>query len=308
MAAASGPADVSARASSGCIRSARLISGRRGSGRCGARRRISSTVVGGTRDGIGERSMRRIARASRTVGPLRAGTDEWPPRPSTRSSTLVVPFSATPIAATGRFTPGNAPCATAPPSSSTSHGRTPRASSSSTAATAAVPGHLLVAPEGQPDVLGRLVPGLQEPLDRLADRGHAPLVVQGAATPDRAVDDLRGERRVLPRCRLVDRDHVEVRHQHHRLVVTPTGPTEEQTVGADPGELEPLVQQGEVAAQLVEQPVERRGVDAGRIAVGDARDADQRLQLRDGPVGHGRQPSRRGRPSRTRDACRGAAR
>ncbi|WP_289232080.1 hypothetical protein [Barrientosiimonas endolithica] len=49
------------------------------------------------------------------------------------------PFSATPIIAAGRCSPGNTPSTTAPPSSITSHGRTPRAASASTAASAAVP-------------------------------------------------------------------------------------------------------------------------------------------------------------------------
>ncbi len=101
--------------------------------------RIRSTVVSGSRAAIGDRSTFTIACARRAVGPLRAGVEAWPPRPSTRSSTLVVPFSATPMAATGRFTPGNASYATAPPSSSTSHGRTLRRTSSSTAAGAVGP-------------------------------------------------------------------------------------------------------------------------------------------------------------------------
>ena len=101
--------------------------------------RIRSTVVSGSRAAIGERSSLTIARARRAVGPLRVGVEAWPPRPSILSSTLVVPFSATPIAATGRLTPGKASWATAPPSSRTSQGRTPRRTSSATAAGAVGP-------------------------------------------------------------------------------------------------------------------------------------------------------------------------
>ena len=47
----------------------------------------------------------------------------------------------------------------------------------------------------------------------------------------------------------------------------------------DPGELEPLVQQRELALQLGEERVEGVGVDLRRVAVRDRRDADQGLQL-----------------------------
>ena len=80
-----------------------------------------------------------MARASRAVGPNLAGVDAWPPRPSTRSTTLVTPFSVTPIAPTGGLMPGNASAAMAPPSSTTNHGSTPRRLSSATASPAAVP-------------------------------------------------------------------------------------------------------------------------------------------------------------------------
>ena len=52
-------------------------------------------------------------------------------------------------------------------------------------------------------------------------------------------------------------------------------------MGVDPGQLEPLVQQRELPRQLGDERVERRGVDLGRVAVGDRRDADQRLELAD---------------------------
>ena len=150
---------------------------------------------------------------------------------------------------------------------------------------------LLVAAEGQPDVLGRRVAGLEQRLDGLADRRDAALVVEGAATPDRrsggAVVDLGAERVVLPRCLGIDRHDVEVGHQHDRPLGARAGPAEEEPVGADDGEAQPLVQQRELHGQLGQQPVERLRVDARGVAVGDGRDAHERLQRGDHAVGHG---------------------
>ena len=50
-----------------------------------------------------------------------------------------MPFSVTPMTPSGALTPGNAPPAIAPPSSSTSHGVTPRSRRMPTASIAAVP-------------------------------------------------------------------------------------------------------------------------------------------------------------------------
>ncbi len=122
-------------------------------------------------------------------------------------------------------------------------------------------GDLLVAAEGQPEVLCRPVTGCEESFDRLTDGGDAALVVEGAAAPHGAVDDLGREGRVLPGRRLVDRYDVEVRHQHDRTVAARAGPTEEQTVAADTGELQLLVEQGELRLELGQQPVEGVGVD-----------------------------------------------
>ena len=139
IAAVSGPAASRARVTTGRMRAALAMSGRTASGACGAIRRNSSIVASGVLAGSGERSSRRIALARRAVGPIRAGVAAWPPRPSTRSSREVVPFSVTPMAPIGAATPGNAWCATAPPSSRTNHGRTPRRTSSATAFPAAPP-------------------------------------------------------------------------------------------------------------------------------------------------------------------------
>jgi len=145
--------------------------------------------------------------------------------------------------------------------------------------------HLLVAAEGEPHVLRRGEVPLEQDLDRLADAHQGALVVEGAAAPDSPVVDLGGEGRVLPRGRLVDRDHVEVRHQDDGPGRRRAGPAEEEAVGADPGLLQGGVQAGEQPLVLGEEGVERRGVDVGRVAVGDRRDAHQGLQLGHDVVG-----------------------
>ena len=121
--------------------------------------------------------------------------------------------------------------------------------------------------------------------------GDAALVVERPAAPDRraggGVVDLAAERVVLPRGLGVDGHDVEVRHQHDRALGARPGPVEEQAVGADTRELQPLVQQRELRRELGQQPVEGVGVDARGVAVGDGRDADERLQSGDHAVGHG---------------------
>ena len=52
--------------------------------------------------------------------------------------------------------------------------------------------------------------------------------------------------------------------------------------------VEPLVQQREPGRQLGQEPVEGVGVDAGRVAVGDGRDADEGLQGADHAPSTGR--------------------
>ncbi len=139
-AAGSAPAASSARLSSGCSRRALANSGRRAQRVRAARCRVNISSVGsGSEAANGRFSRRTTARAIRAVGPPGAGVEEWPPRPSARSSSVVVPFSETPITPSGGSTPGNASCAIAPPSSSTNHGVTPRRRSSSTAAVASGP-------------------------------------------------------------------------------------------------------------------------------------------------------------------------
>ena len=110
------------------------------------------------------------------------------------------------------------------------------------------------------------------------------LVVEGAAAPDRAVDEVGAERRVLPGRALVDGYDVEVGHQHDRPLGAAPGQRNSRRVVVDPGQLEALVQQRELALELGEERVERRGVDARGVAVGDGRDPHQGLELGDGPV------------------------
>ena len=176
--------------------------------------------------------------------------------------------------------PVNASCAMAPPSST----HEPRPDAAPLQLLDGGVGRrtedLLVAAERQPDVLR---PGVKSPLeqglDRLADPDQAALVVEGAAAPDLPVDDVAAERVVLPGA--LDRYDVEVGHQHDRPLAARPAPVEEQAVRVHPGQLEPLVQQRELARELGDELVERRGVDPLGLAVGDGRDADQRLQLRD---------------------------
>ncbi len=155
IAALSGPSAVSTLVSAGPSRSAFAMTGRRGSGAWGAIRRNSSRVGAGRLVGIGLRSSRTSAFASRTVGPLRAGVEACPPRPDARRWRDMIPFSVTPTTPMGLPTPVNASCAIAPPSSSTNQGRTPRSRSSADRGDRRRAEDLLVAAEAQPHVLRR---------------------------------------------------------------------------------------------------------------------------------------------------------
>ena len=203
-------------------------------------------------------------------------------------------------------TPGNASCAIAPPSSRTNHGRTPRRASSATACSAAVPNTSSSQPNDSQTSWAGVKSPLEQGLDRLADPDQAALVVEGAAAPDLAVDDVAAERRRAARSPSTGTTS--------RCAISTTGrlgararPVEEQAVGVHPGQLEPLVQQRELPRELVDELVERRGVDALGVAVGDGRDPDQRLQLRDGARQLGaRPPSASWRARLVAEAGRGA--
>ena len=185
--------------SSGRSRSAFASSGRSARGACGAIRRSSSTVGSGTLAAIWWRSSRVIARASRAVGPLRAGVEACPPRPSTaqleRGDALLGDADDADRRGDAGERLGRDRAALV------DHEPGPRrrgVRSSSTASGAAVPETSSLQPkDSQTSWAGREVL-LQQGLDGLADRDQRALVVEGAAAPDRAVVDLGAERRVLP--------------------------------------------------------------------------------------------------------------
>ena len=319
IAAASGPAATSARVSTGLRRSALAISGLSAAGACGARRRISSIVGAGVWAGKGERSSRMIARAIRAVGPHPRRRRRVPAAPLDheleRGDALLghADHADRDGDAGERVVRDRAALVDDEPGP---HAAVPQLGHRELRRLA---GHLLVAAEREPDVLAGGEPCLEVPLDRLADRDQAALVVERAATPDVAVHDLRGERRVLPRCVRVDGDDVEVGHQDDRPLGRRTGPAEEQAVGRDPGELQLRVDAGELGRELGQEGVERRGVLLGRVAVRHGRDPHQRLELGDGGVrlGDGHDgtlppsapnlcgpPDRSGRPSRRKGPVR----
>ncbi len=234
-----------------------------------------------------ERSTFRIARASRAVGPFRVGVDACPPRPSTRSTTLVVPFSVTPMAPTGGLMPGNASPAIAPPSSRTNHGRTPRRVSSATASVAAVP----------------LTSSSDPRLSHTSWAGVKPRSTNRSTASQMATTQPLSSRVPRPHtapswisaenggcCQGADSSTGTTSRwaiSTTGLSVVRAGPAEEQAVAADAGELERGVEPREETRVLGEQRVERRRVDPLGVAVGDGRDAHQRLQLGHGPRRHG---------------------
>ena len=288
IAADSGPAAIRARVSTGVRRAALAMSGRSASGACGAIRCISSMVGLGVLGGNGFFSSRRMARASRLVGPIFVGHRRVPAAALDgqleRGGALLghPDHGDRRLHARERLVRDRAALVEDEP------GAYAAAYQLRDRGRRGLPEDLLVAAERQPDVLRRRDVALQQPLDRLADADEAALVVEGAAAPDPAVDDVGAERGVLPGCLLVDGDHVEVRHQHDRPVGGAAAPVEEQAVGVDAGEVETLVQQRELALELGEERVEGIGVDQRRVAVRDGGDADECLQLRHHPVSHGR--------------------
>ena len=238
----------------------------------------------GARAGIGERSSARIARASRAVGPFRAGVEAWPPRPSTRSSTLVVPFSVTPIDADRPADPGER--VVRDRAALVEHEPRPdaAASSSATAPRRVGPNTSSSQPkESQTSWAGREA-SLEQPLDGLADRRPGSPCRRGCRGP-------RPRRRRSRRenggcCQGADSSTGTT----SRCAISTTGrsalapaPVEQQAVGADAGQLEALVEQRELprAARRGERRTRAVSTALG-VAVGDGRDPDQRLQLRHG--------------------------
>ena len=89
--------------------------------------------------GAGFFSMRVTAFASLPTMVLRGGAEAWPPSLFMSRKSCIWPFSEVPTSAQGASTPGNTPETTAPPSSSTKAGTTPRRCSSSTMSAAESP-------------------------------------------------------------------------------------------------------------------------------------------------------------------------
>ena len=83
--------------------------------------------------------MRVTAFASSPAMVCAGGAEACPPRLAISRCSCIWPFSEVPMSAQGCLTPGNTPCTTAPPSSSTSAGVTPRAASVSTMSAAEGP-------------------------------------------------------------------------------------------------------------------------------------------------------------------------
>ena len=111
----------------------RLASTRR-MGKLAWRPRVSSifSTGGVSVKGAGLASTSQTASASSPTMVCGGGEEACPPRLSASRDRRSCPFSAVPTRAQGCFTPGNAPVTTAPPSSSTSAGRTPRSASAVT--------------------------------------------------------------------------------------------------------------------------------------------------------------------------------
>ena len=223
-----------------------------------------------------------IARASRAVGPLRAGVEACPPRPSTRSSREVTPFSVTPIDADRRghsrerLGGDRAALVDDEPRAGRRGAR-----SSSTASAAAVPETSSLQPKdsqtswaGVKSCSSRVSTASQiatsAPLSSRVPRPQiAPSWIsapnggccQGASsstgTTSRWAISTTGRSALAP-AQWKSSPWVSIA-----------------------GQLEPLVQQRELARQLGDELVERGGVDLVRVAVGDRRDADQGLELAD---------------------------
>ena len=114
---------------------------------------------------------------------------------------------------------------------------------------------------------------------QIADQ--AALVVEGAAAPDRAVDDRRRRTAGAARARLVDRDDVEVRHQHDR----PRRRSRRASGRAGRGCATRVSSSRSCSSGNWRASSARNASNAAvstrvGVAVGDGRDPDQRLQLR----------------------------
>ena len=185
------------------------------SGACGASRRNSSTVGAGTLAGIGERSSRVIARASRAVGPSLAG------RRGVAAAALDAQLDrddallghaddADRLADAGERVVRDR-------AALVDHEPRPDAAAAGAPRRPARPPYR-TPPRRSRTTARRPGPGVKSRSSRVSTasqiRDQAALVVEGAAAPDLAVDDRAAERAVLPVA--LDRDDVEVGHQHDR--------------------------------------------------------------------------------------------
>lgn len=82
---------------------------------------------------------RETARETRPTAVSGGGVEAWPPWLRAVSRTVATPFSPTPTIAARPRTNGSGASVTAPPSSSTSHGVSPRSRNTTTIACAAAP-------------------------------------------------------------------------------------------------------------------------------------------------------------------------
>ena len=104
-----------------------------------AKRLSIRVIAGGVRAGNVPGPSRSTARAMRPTAVVLGGADACPPSPRAVRRSVSVPFSPTPTIAASPTANGSGASTTAPPSSSTSHGTMPRASSVVAISCAAAP-------------------------------------------------------------------------------------------------------------------------------------------------------------------------
>ena len=123
-----------------------------------------------------------------------------PGAPRMMISALMMPFSASPMRATGRFTKEREPRVIAEPSSNTHERCTPRdASVRASTGSAFFAVCFFIAAEGEVDGSGRRESFRQEPFNRLHQSDEAALVVESAPAPDKAVRAVSGKARMRAR-------------------------------------------------------------------------------------------------------------
>ena len=120
---------------------------------------------------------------------------------------------------------------------------------------------LLRAGRGEIDVVGGLIPGGEQLLDRLEKRHERGLGIRRTASPDLAVGNVAGKRRVRPRA--LGGHDVLMAHEHDRAVMRLALPAEEQ-VAVDDRALKFFVHEREQLRKLRVEALEAlRGIDVG---------------------------------------------